>query len=307
VPHLAPVAFQRARAFVEAGRPLEHALFGYAFENGPAWRVLDALSAFQNPDGGFGHGLEPDYLSGSSSALATSVALRHLVRIAAPAAHAVVRDTVAWTRDSLDPQRRVWPIVPGDDDSTTHAPWWDHDGLAERFNHFTLNPKADLLASLYALGAGDDGSLDRLADDVVRELEHRAAAGPPADMHELLGAVALADAPHVPVAVRHRLVELLEPAIATTLGRDPKAWAAYGLRPLAVAPRPGCAFAADLAELIDLELDYLIAEQSPDGAWYPTWTWGRDEATWQRQRLVWAGALTLQALTALQAYGRLGR
>lgn len=304
---LAPVAYQRARTFLEGGRPLEHAVFAYAFEQGPAWRVLDALATFQNPDGGFGHGLEPDHLGAGSSALATTQALRLLVRVAAPASHALVRDVVAWSQRSLDPNARVWPIVATDDEHAPHAPWWDADGLSERFNGFTLNPKAELLAGLYALGAGDDGALDRLAEDVVRELEHRVAAGREVDMHEIQASVALADAPHVPVPLRHRLVELLEPIVLNAVGRDREAWRSYGMRPLTVAPRPGSAFAAALADLVQAELDYLIEEQSPDGAWYPTWAWGRDDDTWTRQRRVWAGVLSVNALTALHAHGRLGR
>jgi hypothetical protein len=298
-------AFQRARDVIARARPLERALFAHAFEDAPTWPVLDALATFRNPDGGFGHGLEPDHLSARSSALATSVALRRLVAVDASPEHALVRDAVAWCRSTLVPHERVWPIVPDQVDGAHHAPWWDTDGLERRFNGFTLNPKADLLAQLYALGAGDDGGLDRLADDVVREAEHRSAAGIEIDMHELSACVALVDAPHVPVPVRHRLFELLTPHIETTIGRDADAWRHYGLRPLAIAPRPGSAYAGTFGDLVEAELDVLIETQHGDGAWRPTWSWGRSDDVWERQREVWAGVLTLEALVQLRAYGRL--
>lgn len=290
---------------MEAARPLEQALFAHAFEAGPMWRVADALAAYRNPDGGFGRGLEPDYLGGGSSALATAQALRRLVAVDAPRDHALVRDAVAWCRTTLEPSVRVWPIVPRDDGGAPHAPWWDADGLEQRFSGFTLNPKADLLAQLYALGAGDDGGLDRLADDVAREVEHRTAADLEIDMHELLGCVALVDAPHVPVLVRHRLFELLGPHLLAAVGRDAEAWRGYGLRPLAIAPRPGAAYAGALGDLVEAELDFLVDTQHDDGAWRPTWDWGRDDEVWERQREVWAGVLTLDALQHLRAYGRL--
>jgi hypothetical protein len=59
--------------------------------------------------------------------------------------------------------------------------------------------------------------------------------------------------------------------------------------------------------VVHAELDFLIAEQAPDGAWWPTWSWDRDDATWERQRETWASVLTLDALTRLHAYGRLDR
>lgn len=304
---LQPDAYARARAFLDAGRPLEAAAFAHALEGGPAWQVLDALAVFQNPDGGFGHGLEPDLLCGSSSALATSVALRRLAALDVPANHAVVEGALGWARRAIDPHARTWRIVPTDAGSAPHAPWWDAEGLEERFNAFTLNPKAEMLAQLYTLGAGEDGWLDRLADDVVREIENRLAARLPLDMHELIACVSLVDAPHVPVQVRRRLHELLAPLVDAGVERDPEAWRSYELRPLAVAPRPGCAFAGQLAEVVELELEYLLHEQADDGGWWPTWTWGRDEDVWLRQQRVWAGVLTLEALVHLDRYGRVER
>ena len=45
----------RIRRWVERNaRPLEWALYRQKFENGSESAVLEALSAYQNPDGGFG-------------------------------------------------------------------------------------------------------------------------------------------------------------------------------------------------------------------------------------------------------------
>ncbi len=305
VTNLGSDAYQRARAFLDQGRALERAAVAHALDDGPAWQVLDALAAFQNPDGGFGHGLEPDLLSGASSAVATAMALRRLAQADAAPTHAVVEGAVAWAQRTIDPHERTWRIVPPDVEAAPHAPWWDQDGLEERFKSFVLNPKADLIAQLYALGTSDDGWLDGLTDDVVREVANRVAAGVPLEMHELIGTVALVDAPHVPVLARRHLYDLLTPLLDAAVERDAEAWSSYVLRPLAVVPRPGSAFASHLAELVDAELDYLVAEQADDGAWWPSWSWERDEGVWEQQRVAWAGVLTLNALLRLHAFGRL--
>jgi hypothetical protein len=195
--------------------------------------------------------------------------------------------------------------VPVETEDAPHAPWWDAEGLEERFGGFRINPKADVLAQLYALGFDVDGWLDALAEDVVRDLEARAAAGEPSGMHDATAAVALLDAPCVPVPVRLRLHEVLVDVVDALVERDPGRWSEYTLRPLSVAPRPGSAFAGRLTEAVDANLDFLIGEQGDDGAWWPTWAWGRDEEVWERQRLVWAGALTLDALLRLHAYDRI--
>ena len=51
--------FERARRFVyRNARPLDLARWKYHFENGSEQEVLAALSAYQNEERGFWHGLE---------------------------------------------------------------------------------------------------------------------------------------------------------------------------------------------------------------------------------------------------------
>src|SRR5690242_2363253 len=51
----------RAEQFVWLnGRLLDRHRFAYHFTGGSSEQLLAALRPYQNPDGGFGHGLEPD-------------------------------------------------------------------------------------------------------------------------------------------------------------------------------------------------------------------------------------------------------
>jgi hypothetical protein len=299
--------YRCARDFLmERARPLERKAFEHAFERAPAWPVLDELARFQNPDGGFGHGLEPDALTGASGALATSVALRYLAEVEAGADHALVRRAVAYLEQTLEPATRAWRIVPEATADAPHAPWWAQEALEERFGGFAINPRADLLAQLYALGpAADEGWLDTLAEDVVRTAETRASTG--LEMHDLIGLVRLLDAPHLSPALRRRLLDLAAPRAAADVGRTPDDWDAYGLGPLALAPRPDAALAGVLVEPLHAQLDHLIDTQAEDGAWWPNWSWGEgaDPDAWASSRTAWAGMLTLDALRQLRAFGRL--
>jgi hypothetical protein len=298
--------FARAERFLaQHARAVEVAVFERTFRGGPTWRVVDALHVFQNPDGGFGHGIEPDALTPVSGALATAVALRRLAEVETPGDHPVVSAAVGYLQATLVPHERVWRIVPVETEEAPHAPWWDAAGLEVRFNQFRVNPKADILAQLYTLRADDDGWLDALAEEVVRDLGAWTAAGVPIAMHDVIAAVALLDAPDLPVPVRLRLHDVLGDVVDAAVEREPAAWSDYTLRPLAVAPRPGSAFAGRLGDLLETNLDYLLDEQRDDGAWWPTWAWGRDDEVWERQRVAWAGVLTLDALRRLQAFGRI--
>ncbi len=69
-----------ARAFCEAaGYPLGVAMIDEAWFGGDARTVMDALSAYQNPDGGYGNGLEVDIASPASNPFAARLAMQVLL------------------------------------------------------------------------------------------------------------------------------------------------------------------------------------------------------------------------------------
>jgi hypothetical protein len=120
---LSNAAFHKACAFVEnEGRPLDAALLRYDLGTGSAEAVLIALAAYQNRDGGFGHGLEPDMASPASSALATSIGLRFLRRVEAGGDRIMVKAALDWLERSFDWDAGVWPIITAAVDEAPHAP-----------------------------------------------------------------------------------------------------------------------------------------------------------------------------------------
>jgi hypothetical protein len=298
---LRPDAFERADRFLrEQARPLEGALFQHDFRGAGSDAALEALSAFQNDDGGFGHGLEPDAATPSSGALATSVALHHLASLQVPSDDPRVTRAVAYLRATLDPEHWTWRIVPEDTDAHPHAPWWGSEGLEERFGEFQVNPRGDIVAALYAFpGVVEEGWLEPLAEDTVRAIETRTL-----EMHDLLNAVSLLESPGIPVGWRARVRSACE-AAAESVPRDPAQFEGYGLRPVDLAPRPDAALHHLFADAVHANLDVLVAQQEEDGAWAPSWAWGAYPEAWAEARRAWQGVLTLRALRVLRGYGRI--
>src|ERR1700749_2409767 len=71
--------FSAAAAFVAANaRVLDRRRFERLFEDGPAAPVRDAVAAYRNDDGGFGHALEPDLRTAATQPAAVEMALRVL-------------------------------------------------------------------------------------------------------------------------------------------------------------------------------------------------------------------------------------
>lgn len=296
---LSNAGFHKACAFVEIeGRALDAALLRYDLGEGPAEAVLTALAAYQNPDGGFGHGLEPDLASPASSAIATSVGLRCLRRVETVGRHPMVEAALAWLDRTFDRDAGVWPIITAAVDEAPHAPWWSWSkDLAENWNGFRFNPSAELLACLYAWRAEASPELLKAAEAQMRRTlaETTIIEG----AYDLKCAARLAEASGLPDELRQPLTDLV---IRSALASDPDDPHSAVLE---LAPTPPSLLAGPLADRIDAACAALIEAQQPDGGWLIFWDWSFvDAAAWTKAKRDWRGTVTRDAIEALRAHGR---
>ena len=296
---LANAAFHRACTFVEdKGRALDATLLRYDLGTGPAEAVQTALAAYQNPDGGFGHGLEPDMASPASSALATSVGLRLLRRIEASGGHPMVEAALAWLDRSFDPVAGVWPIITPAVDEAPHAPWWAWSkDLSENWNGFRFNPSAELLGYLYAWRPQASSRLLSAAEAQMRRTI--SATELIEGAYDLKCAARLAETPGVPDDLRQPLTELV---VRSAIAHDPND---EHFPALELAPARKSLLSAPLADRIGPAADALIATQQDDGGWLFFWDWSFvDQAAWTKAKRDWRGWLTREAIEALKAWDR---
>lgn len=188
-----------AKQFVmEEARPLEKELYAHYFAGSSFEGPLRELALFQNEDGGFGNGFEPDMRAKCSSAYATSEAMRTLRELEVSSTHPMVKRAVQYLVDSYDEETGVWLVAPPEANESPHAPWMGYGKHIERqWDGFLANPRkaivghlvhysslvsegwlAEVLDSLniYLAKNGnppDDGEVDPLAeekdlDDIVK-------------------------------------------------------------------------------------------------------------------------------------------
>jgi hypothetical protein len=298
---LSRAGFEAARRFVEAdGRPLDVALLRHRLGQGSAEAVMVALIAFQNPDGGFGAGLEPDMRSPASTGIAASIGLRLLARIEAPAKHPTVVGAVDWLEGALDRENGVWPIVGPDVELAPHAPWWAWSGnLAANWNGFRFNPTAEILAHLYAYRAATPPAVLECVEAGLRRTLAEAEALEGA--YDLKCAIRLAQSDGLPADLVGPFNSLVRRSIAVHDPADEHA------SPFDAAPTPASPFADLVDGRIEPALTRLIDTQAEDGGWTwnPEWAWGFvDKKAWADAHRDWRGQLTRENLETLLAYGR---
>lgn len=117
--------FRAARDFIyRHGRLLERQMFAAVFEDGSRDACLAALRAYQNADGGFGNGIEPDLLLPDSTGIGAETAMMMLELLGCQDAD-VVGPLVAWIARSQSDAGAI-PHPPATLFDYPHQPWWEH-------------------------------------------------------------------------------------------------------------------------------------------------------------------------------------
>ncbi|HEX2559438.1 hypothetical protein [Phenylobacterium sp.] len=284
------VDFERARDFIYgAARLVERRAFAAEFEGGDAGLVLTALAAYQNLDGGFGHGLEPDTRTPLSQPLNVEIALQ-IMADARVCDAPMARRACEFLQAVSAPEGGVPILLPGFE-AYAHAPHWT--GYARPPE---LVPNGGLVGLLYKLGV-DHPWREAAAQRVWAWIEGRPGLG----AHDILDAVwfleAAPDRRRAEAAARRLAKALPE---APYYKEDPAA-DGYGVTPLWYAPSPDAFCRGWFSDaVIAANLDHLAAQQQPDGGWPISWSPPGPAAV-----LEWRGVQTLKALRTLKAYGKL--
>jgi hypothetical protein len=280
-----------AAAFVAANaRVLDRRRFQRLFEDGPTAPVRDAVAAYRNDDGGFGHALEPDCRAPGSQPAAAEMALRVLDE-----ADAWDKDLVRGACDWLmavapaeggaafvEPTLAGWP----------HAPWW----VPEEGHPASLIATGMIAGTLHAHGVSHPW-----LDGATEVMWNRIGAMNETSGYEMFGVLRFLQ--HVPDRDRAReaFVRVGPLLIERNLvALDPEASGeVHGV--LDFAPEPD-SLARSLFDDVTVKahLDHLAQAQRDDGGWtfnWPAWS--------PAAELDWRGFLTVDALRVLRANARL--
>ena len=282
-------AIGRAADFIwRNGRLLDRHRFAHLFRDGSVAPVLAALRAYQNPDGGFGHALEPDLRGGASQPVPAEHALLILDevdRFEDPMVSAIC----VWL-DSITTDEGGVPFVLSTVSEGPHAPWWVPTGKA------SLNPTAGIAGLLHKHSVAHRW-LDRATAYCWRVLpEQRALLGPDDAITVLTFLEYVPDR----AAAEAEFALVGQRILSDLVALDP-ATPGYVHTPLEFAARPD-SLGRRLFDTATIErhLAALTAKQEADGGWPITWEPPSPAAVYE-----WRAFRTIKWLSALRSYGRL--
>ena len=285
--HRVPIDRAAAESFVwSAARLLDRHRYAMLFADGAPAPVVAALRGYQNPDGGFGHALEPDLRCPASQPAATLYALEMLHEADALNGE-MARGARAWVASIADPDGGI-PFAVAGFEEYPHSPWWS----AEPGSFLTFG----LAAVLHAGGVTDDGWLARAESWCWSAIERAERPSGYWLKHAFAFLDATPDAERAQRAIASLAARVELGALAPAGGAEGEA-----LRPLDLSPRPDSR-TRELFDRVQLDahLDEVEAGQQEDGGWTFDWL------AWSpAQTAAWRGIVTIRALTWLRDNGRL--
>jgi hypothetical protein len=289
--------FDKAHKFIlENARLLERHLFNHLFLEASRQPVIAALKAYQNPDGGFGHALEPDKRCPDSQPVDVQVALEILDTVGALQDRQVREELLLPVCDFLTkistPEGGVPFALPSVNDYP-HAPWWQ----VEQSPPTSLNPTAAIAGLLLKSGA-DHPWLQGALEFCWKEIQQTETEG----FHDLMPVITFlenaTDRERAQRQLRRLAERIRKPGVVEL---DPQA-GGYVQMPLDWAPSPD-SFCRQLFNDATLErhLAALNGRQQLDGGWSINW-----DAISPGVELEWRGRKTVDALLTLTAYQAAG-
>jgi hypothetical protein len=298
--------FEKARQFMyRNARPLELARWQYHFENGNSADVLKVLQVYQNEDGGFGHGLEPDFWNPTSSPIATWTACN------------ILREIDSLTRDNQLTQGILNYLASGQDFADgkwfnqvastkdyPHAVWWasDHGTPAD-------NPTVSLAGVIIkveergtALYQKAQGIIQQAMDDFIKE--------PTSEMHTLVVYLEMLqyceEAQYQPVLQNQEFRQLLIQQIQKTVSRTTEEWfSKYVSKPSDFFSSSEQLLTIFDQDLCSQEATKIIENQLEDGSFNVPWQWGNDYVEFYISRNWWKAIQLIKNFLFLREFVRI--
>ena len=302
---LSKTLFNEISTYMNIGaRPLERAIFNYYFNDSSSDDILDSLEAFQNLDGGFGKGIEPDFKLLDSSPMATSIGLRHLSTIdKSDRAQKMIGKAINYLETTFDVDRNGWYSVNDNVNNYPHAPWWEfrNDINMTVIDYSWGNPTAELIGYLYKykkyLNKLDVYSLINYAITNLNKVTEFKSE------HEIFCYISMYNS--LDEEFYSQIDNTLKLAVSQLVNTNQAEWINYVPTPLKFIDIDSKNFFGIEDKLIEQNLDYLVDKFEEKGKILPNWQWDKYLEQWEIAKNEWTGILTLKALLSLLKFNRI--
>ena len=250
------------------GRPLDKAIINNVFYDGDKAAVVNALKAYQNDDGGFAHGLEPDFQTPISNPIDTWTAINYIVLLDLidPILISSVLDYLKHTNHKKD---SLYFISIPEINDAPHAPWW-HFNEEEAIAGY--NPSATLYAFILRFEDKQSDFYSETLESALKMVRH-VVTKDSIEMHELRNLLEFYNRCHPVLDLEMFRVFLLD-VLDKTIEKDAAKWySTYCLKPLDLFFNQNDLGFDRYEALLRENLERALKQRNDEGIFDLTWSW----------------------------------
>jgi len=280
-------------------RPLDRAKWNQMFHGGSREDIVAEMLRYQNPDGGFGNGFEPDVLLPASAAIPTAEAIFLARDYALPAGEWYGKMLDYFENTVLDIPK-YWEDCPPEAMNYPHAPWWNYAPCTV----FNPNPCGVVASAMLEMGSPSQKKLGKkIAADCLSLLLSDDFCGD----HDTLNMMALVnvlregDYPQYDNDVHHAIRR----RIRENTCFDRSKWMEYTFQPLDFADAPDSPWYDVVKEGVEENFDFWLDSLNDEGVWEPNFSWGVDSDIAREVRRQWKGHIACKRTRILRNFGRI--
>lgn len=300
--------FEKAQKFIyRNARPLDLARWQFHFENGSTENVLKALSFYQNDDGGFAHGIEPDFLNPNSSPIGVWAATEIIRELDIKDKHPII-DGILRYLDSgadFDENQKQWLNTIPTNNDFPHAIWWEHNGDGE----LKYNPTASLAGFIISYAEKGSALYEKGCTIAKEAAEWFINAVPFEEPHITNCFIALYESLE---SSAESLVDMslfkekLLAQVSCNICSEREKWATeYVAKPSDFFLSRNSIFYPLNTDIADHELQYIADNQLPDGSYSVNWKWWTDYKEFEISANMWRSSIIIKNMRYLKGFDRL--
>ena len=293
-------------------RPLELARWRYHMESKRKEEIFTCLKAFQNHDGGFGHGIEPDFWNPASTPMASWRAAQILKEIDTDPKEEIVQNLVRYLVSTMNRNTGMWSSsVPGNNDHP-HAPWWHWKEDVQA--NWMFNPAVELSAYLIYWSQNNHDALKISWESMAKALDHLMEQTE-MDRHELNNYKNAIDIlrgdvlefnrrmPHSFEKVEKKVWKLIEGCMDQSYKNWGKDYLALPLDFINHPEQMKNIQISEIESLVEKNLTFYATSLTDEGVWDITWDWDQYPEEFAVAKRIWQGILIVNRCKILKTFG----
>ncbi|PKK92925.1 MAG: hypothetical protein CVV61_07265 [Tenericutes bacterium HGW-Tenericutes-6] len=280
----------------QEARPLEIKRLEYLLGMGDEEPILDELVKYQNLDGGFAHGLEPDLWNIESNPISTWTAMHILRQIGFNKKDPLIKNMMLYLEATYNDEKVGWDLKIASNNDYPCAPWWTYQK-----EEIGYNPSASIAG--FILKYSDPLSrVFKFATKVAKKtyediINHKEKT---MEIHDLRCVCDLIEeSKHIfgrydhYIEARKKVITLIE----HTIDQDETKWfTSYVAKPTSVIGIYPSFITEVYEDLITKEFDQAMKYRNQKGVWDITWSWEDEKNTFKLAKKHWEGVQAFEYL-----------